>query len=432
MLESLVSKHLAKSILLEESGNPLVTRMVVLFGLSVAVIFLGWAALAKVDEVAIAMGKIVPQGHVQQVQHMTGGTIAELLVKDGDRVTKDQVLVRLDTFAPRSELAEAQTRRHALQAQRERLKAFLEGREVSTPSGDALADNEAMIFVEALASRERDKAIQEDQIRQRQAELNEQNQREKTFLKQRAAVLEEKNMRDDLYRKGLGSKISALSLHRQLADVEGELSQIPARRARISAQIDEARRQLAKLDGNVREKAIADLAKGDEELLKIAEQIRRLEDKIRLADLRAPSDGIVHGLTAHTVGGVVSPTDTVLEVVPQERRLLAEVKIQPKDIGHVHAGQDVTLRFIAYDFARFGGTTGKLLDISPTAFEEANNQTFYKGLVSVDQPYIGGSTKRAVLAGMNVQADIRSGSKTVLAYLFKPIQSSAHDALRER
>jgi adhesin transport system membrane fusion protein len=432
MLKSLVSKHLAKSILLEESGNPLITRIVALFGVSASIIFIVWAYFAQVDEVAIAMGKVIPHGQVQKVQHMTGGVITEILVSDGVLVTKDQILVRLDTFAARSELAELQTRSRSLELQRERLRAFLDGRDIGLKSSDALSNNEAMILVEAVASRERDKAIYEDQIRQRQSELSELNHRREALRKQRAAVGEEKAMRDSLHSDGLGSKVLVLALQRQLAEIDGELSQLPDKATRISAQIDEAKRQLAKLDGNVREKAVADYAKGDEELLKLSEQIRRLEDKIRLADLRAPSDGVVHGLTAHTVGAVISPTVTVMEIVPKERRLVAEVRIQPKDVGHVHQGQDVTLRFIAYDFSRFGGATGKLVDISATAFEEANNLTYYKGLVSIDQPHIGGNPAYTIISGMNVQADIRTGKKTILSYLFKPIQSSAHDALRER
>ncbi|MBF0143945.1 MAG: HlyD family type I secretion periplasmic adaptor subunit [Magnetococcales bacterium] len=431
MLKPFSARHLTKSILLEESGNPVLTRLVAIFGLSIILLFVVWANFARIDEVAVALGKVVPLGHVQVVQHLAGGTIAEILVKDGDRVDEGQTLLRLDTFVNRSELAETETRRRALVAQLERLRAFLDGREMLT-AVDQLSANEGRILAEAIASRDRDRALYEEQITQRREELKELAIKERTLSRQRIAIAEEKVMREKLHEKGYGSKVNALALERQMADIEGELAQIPAKRNRIMAQIEEVRRQVERSDGTVREKAVADLAKAEEELPKTIEQISRLEEKIRTADIRAPAAGIVHGLTVHTVGGVVAPSASILEIVPARRNMMAEVHIQPKDVGQVHPGQDVMVRFIAYDFSRYGGVPGRLEDISATSFDEANNVTYYKGIVSLERDHVGDDASRKVLVGMNVQADIRAGEKTVLDYLLKPIRASSQQALRER
>ena len=331
------SHHVAKSILLEESGNPFILRLTVIFSSLILLSFFIWAMNMNIDEIAVAPGEIVPTGKVQNVQHLDGGIIKEILVKDGDMVRKDEVLMLLDPFLDQSQYDYAES----------------ESKEL---------------------------------------ELKRQN-----FIVQKKSIDREIKMRRKLVRKGLFSEVEFLSLQRKQNEIIASLSEIPL------------------------------------QLNKIEDKKKVLLHKINLMKISAPSSGVVHGLTAHTVGGVVAAGDTIMKIVPGDRELVAEVQIFPRDVGHVNVGQEVIVKFTTFDFSRYGGIRGTLTEISATTFQDDTGMPYYKGVISFSEG--SGETRFGidqVLTGMTVQADIRTGSKTVMEYLLKPIFSSSQSALRER
>ena len=176
-----------------------------------------------------------------------------------------------------------------------------------------------------------------------------------------------------------------------------------------------------------------DLAQVNEELVQIREVIKRQEEKIEKTSIRAPSSGFVHRLKAHSIGEVIAPGTTILEVVPQDHDMLAEIEISSRDIGHVKLGQPVKLKFTTYDFSRYGGIEGTLKEISATTYLSPAGNPYYKGIVLFTKSFVGSNPQtNPILPGMTVQAEIRTGDKTITEYLLKPIFASAKQALRER
>jgi membrane fusion protein, adhesin transport system len=436
-LGSRKTEHLAKSVLLEESGNPLVVRSAIWFSLIVVLAFLVWAATARVDEVAIADGVIVPVGQIQKVQHPEGGRIAEFLVSEGSRVEKHQVLLALDKTLTQSNLDETEGHLHFLKLQKQRLEAFLGGIAPSFPSiGDAdftPARRQARIFDRSMAAREADREIILSQIDQARAEFEELERRGETLARRRKLLDEERSMRNRLFEKGLETKALLLSLQRMEAEIDGQLAGLPAMKARSKARIKELSSVLDKKNAEIKTTALVELARIEDSISREMEVAKRRARIVSMADVRAPAGGVVHGLNAHAVGEVVGSGQTILEIVPGDRHLIAEIRIQPRDIGHVQVGQEVTLKFTAYDFARYGGIKGTLAEISATTFLAEEEHPFYKGVVKFDSHGLASATGPLnILPGMTLQADVQTGGKTVMEYLLKPIYASAKSALRER
>ena len=254
------SKHLPKSVLLEETGSPAIIRLAVLFSVLVLVSFLYWGNQTKIGEVATAPGQMAPQGNVQKIQHLNGGVMDHLAVEEGQTVEQGQLLLTL---------------------------------------------------------------------------------------------------------------------------------KIPITRAGI--------------------------------------------EFFESVSIHAPVKGTVHKLKATTAGEVVTPGETLLELVPFGILMMAEIHISPRDIGHIVVGEPVTLKFMAYDFARYGGISGTLVKLSATTFNETGKEPYYKGWVKPTVNYIGKDpTVNPLLPGMTLLAEVKTGEKSILEYLLKPIFTSASEAMRER
>ena len=430
-------EHLAKSILLEESGGPLIARAVIAFAALAVLAFLVWASLAPVDEVAIAPGEIVPYGEVQQVQSLPGGIVREILVADGDTVAAGQVLMRLDPTLTRSEWAQSQAALIAAMARRERLQALLDGRApdfagLGSAGATAAADEQRLHDQILLGHQTRVRMARQQQA-QAQAEAEELKARAQTLRQQKALLDEEIGIRQGLVEKGLNSRVMFLGLQRSQASLAGDLAGVAANQTRAAARLAEVTDRLREIDQQFREGLLTELASTHTELLQAQEQVTRSQVYLQLQDIVAPVGGIAHGLKAHTLGGIVAPGSTVLEIVPVDRRLIAQVRIAARDAGHIHTGQPVVLKLTTYDFGRYGGIRGVLEEISATAIAGPGAESHYRGRVSVDQRFVGQDpTRNPVLPGMSLQADIRTGSKTVMQYLLKPIYASAQQAMHER
>lgn len=430
-------RHLAASAMLEESGMPRLVRLTLLASVALVAAFLVWAAVTHVSEVAVTTGEVVPSGRVRRVQHLEGGIVAEIAVRDGDVVDAGQTLLRLDGTRAAAELDQIRARQAALILERERLAAFGTGREpdftVAGPGHDDLAETQRTIYRTAVAAREADREVLERQIAQREADLVVLDERQAALQQQSALLAEEMDMREHLYRENLSSKVVYLDIKRKVAQVRGDLAALLGERQRVQGALDEARSRLAALDTDLRREALTEMGRVTAELAEVHESLARLEDRVARLTMTAPVRGVVQGLSVNTIGGVVAPGDTLLEVVPLDAELVAETRISPQDIGHVHVGQDATVKVAAFNFARYGSIPGVLEDISASTFVDDQKRPFYRGTIRLERPYVGADPKRnRVLPGMTVQADIDTGDKTLLQYLLKPVYAATDVAFRER
>ena len=430
-------RFLAQSVILEEVGIPGLVRFTI-FAVAIAVTaFLAWAAVTEVEEVAVTSGDVVPAGQVQAIQHLEGGIIAEILIRDGVLVEAGETLLRVDPEAAFAELEQMRARRAGLLLKAERLRAFAEQRQPDfltvEPAYAALADDQRAIYQVQEESRRNRRAVLVSQIQQRQSDLAIFEEKEATTEKNVALLEEELKMRESLFNKGLSPKIVYLDIKRQVNQAYGDYATLQSEWRRGNEALAEARNRLAELESTIKEEAMSEMGAVTNELAQVDETLNKLKDRVRRLDIKVPVRGIVKGLKIHTVSGVIQPGAIVLEIVPMDKELVVETRITTKDIGHVKVGQPVTVKVLTYDYARYGGITGVLKAVSASTFIEEGQDPYYKGVVALDRDYVGADPERnRMLPGMTVQADIGTGRKTLLQYLLKPVYASVNRAFRER
>ena len=432
-----MARYLSHAVLLEEGGISVFVRSAMVM-LSVGFLALiAWSATTEIKETAITFGQVMPTSAVNKIQHLEGGIIEQIMVRDGDLVEKGQVLVRLKADGAQAELSQTETKLGNLQLEAERYRALAEGRDPDFASLLAqypeLARNQQEIYnIQTELDRNQNEILQV-QIKERNAELAQLSEQEATLRKSVDLLSQEVTMRRSLYEQGLNSKVLFLNIQRELNEAQGNLSGVVAEQARARETIAEAKLRLNELEKSQREEAITELGRLGGEIAQTREALRKLRDRVARLEIVAPTRGYIKGLQFTTIGGVIAPAQIVMELVPVDDDLIAETRISTEDIGHVHLGQPVTVKVSAFDFIRYGGISGELVSISASTFIDEEGQPYYKGKVALDTDMVGeGASAQRIIPGMTVQADIQTGERTLLQYLLKPVYVSLDQAFKER
>lgn len=429
-------RYLSQALQLEEAVNPhIIMATMTMVSLS-ALAFIVWAGFANINEVARTSGEVVPSGYQQTVQHLEGGIIKSIHVHEGDIVEQGQVLVTLNDAGIREDMERAASKQLSLELQAERLRAFTEGREpdfskFSGVSGMAMADQKS--FFEGMRSaREKEEQIIRDQIAQKKQAVNTLKSDLETAQQNQKIAGDIYQRRASLNKKGYASDMQLLEDKRRLNESKGLASQLESQILMAQNEIGEFEARLESLAANQRDDAHQRLDQVLAEKDQNSKVIDKLQERIGRLDIRAPVRGLVKGLAVNTIGAIVQPGQTVMEIVPVDKKLEVQVKISPKDIGHLAAGQSVQVKFSTYDFSRYGSVEGTLDRISATTFTGENGERYYQGHVILDKAYVGDDSRNLILPGMTVMADIVTGEKTILQYLLRPVQAAAQTAFTER
>ncbi|MDH5723645.1 MAG: HlyD family type I secretion periplasmic adaptor subunit [Alphaproteobacteria bacterium] len=429
-------RYLPQSVKMEEAVNPHIVRLTMVLISAAILIFIVWASLTEINEVTRADGEVVPQGFVQVVQHLDGGLVREILTGEGDLVDEGQILIRIDDGGARQDLAEAQALQNALEMQSERLHAFVEDRQPDfKPFEDdpQAVEKQRRVFASMMDARQKERQVIEDQIAQKREVLNTLNARQETLEKNIKISEELMGMTEQLNQKGSVSKKDYLETRQKLNDLQGDLAEAQADIAGAQSTLAEFGNRLSSLNAKHRDEAYSQLNGIESEIKQNREVITKLKNRVARLDIKAPVMGVVKGLNLNTIGGVVEPGRTLMEIVPVDKTLVVEARILPSDIGHVKVGQEVRIKVRSFDFSRYGAVEGTLDFVTATTFLDDLNKPYYRGRVALSQNYVGkASGKNIILPGMTVEADIVTGRKTILAYLLKPIHLSLRTALSER
>ncbi|NIY76365.1 HlyD family type I secretion periplasmic adaptor subunit [Thalassospira sp. HF15] len=432
-----MARYLSHAVLLEEGGISVFVRSAMVM-LSVGFLALvAWSATTEIKETAITFGQVMPTSAVNKIQHLEGGIIEQIMVRDGDLVEKGQVLMRLKADGAQAELSQTETRLGNLQLEAERYRALAEGREpdftVLMVQYPELAQNQDEIYRIQTELDANQSEILQVQIKERNAELAQLSEQEATLRKSVDLLSQEVTMRRSLYEQGLNSKVLFLNIQRELNEAQGNLSGVVAEKARARETIAEANLRLNELEKTQREEAITELGRLGGEMAQAREALRKLRDRVERLEIVAPTRGYIKGLQFTTIGGVIAPAQVVMELVPVDDVLIAETRISTEDIGHVHLGQPVTVKVSAFDFIRYGGIEGELVSISASTFVDEDGRPYYKGKVALNDDSVGeGAKAQKIIPGMTVQADIQTGERTLLEYLLKPVYVSLDQAFSER
>jgi HlyD family secretion protein len=405
----------------------------------------GWASTTEIAGAVVAAGSLVVESSVKKVQHPTGGVVGELRVRDGDHVNAGDILLRLDDTQTRSNLAIVTSALDELTARGARDEAERDGapkvvfpadlvtRAATDPAVARLIDGESRLFRTRLESRTGQKA----QLRERIGQLAEETRglEGQARAKEREIVLIHQELEGvrELWRKNLIQLPRLTALERDAARIEGERGQLIAQIAQVKGKTAETQLQILQIDQDLRTEVGKDLAEIRGRLSELSEKKVSAEDLLKRIDIRAPQTGTVHQLSVHTIGGVVTPSEPIMLVVPDSDALTAEVKIQPQDIDQLRVGQQAQMRFPAFNQRTTPEFTGYVKNVSAdTSQDQKTGATFYTVRVALPEAEIAKAGEMRLVPGMPVETFIRTGDRTVISYLTKPLTDQVAKAWREK
>ncbi len=431
------ARFISQSIQLEESDAPGVVSVGVLTSAFLCVAAIIWASITPVNEVAVTQGEVVPSGHNHVVQHLEGGIVKEIRVSDGELVTKGDVLVLIEPSATKSDLQQVQARHAILKLQLVRLNAILNEEIPNFEKYDkkypelVLSENE--IYQAQLKSRKSQIRVAQTKVNQREQELKREKSRA-VYLKRELEVLRlQADMREDLASRGLVSRAEYLDRKAELSETETQYYQTLSNIRVAKEAKQEAEQSLVELEDRLYESVKVEIGKVSGELAELDQNLVKFKDRVNRLEVTAPVSGVVKGLVVNTIQSVIKPGETIMEIVPSGDELIVESKINTSDIGHIYAGQEADIKVNSYDPQRFGTVKGEVKQISASTFLDEERQPYYRAKIALQKHYIGNNPDRYhVIPGMTVQADIKTGEKSVLDYLLKPVYRGFQNAFQER
>lgn len=419
-----------------------------ILGSAVAALFVallvGWSFLAPLASAAVAPGQIVTDGSRRTVQHLEGGIIREILVKDGDRVRAGQVVVRLDDTqsAASTDLLRAQW--DVLRAQNTRLNAEIAEETTLVFPADMLARKNEPRVAEIIANQTalfdaRQRAYQGivAVLRQRAEQLRSEIASYEGLLRsvqeQLGSINGEIKDVQELVDKGYERRPRLLALQRQAAALTGTKDQHLAMIAKARQAITETELQIAQQTNARRNEVATDRRDTQAQLADVEEKLRSAQDVRVRREVTAPVAGVVTNLRFHTIGGVVKPGDPLLDIVAENEALMVEVRIAPTDIDIVEAGQEAEVRLTAFKMRTMPLLTGKVAYVAADVETDAKTGiSFYRGRVQIDQEQLKFVPHAKLTAGMPAEVMILAGERTLLQYLVQPLLDSFRRAFREQ
>ena len=403
----------------------------------VMVVLITWAALAPIDEVTKGDAKVIPSKQLQVIQSLDGGIVSEILVKEGQVVEAGQMLLKIDETRATSGVRESAAQTFALQTKLARLKALAEGQSFTppTPRKDNLEEQRVVEEERQLYDARRSEfhalvGISEQQLEQREQELTEAKSKRDSATRSLELSQQELTKTRPLLATGAVSEVEILRLERDVSRARGDTEQATAQSARALAAIAEARRKIQETELSFRNEARKELSETALKLNSLSEGGVALADRVDKAMVRSPVKGTINRILVNTVGGVVQPGKEVVEIVPLDDALLLEARIAPKDIGFLAAGQPALVKFTAYDFSIYGGLEATVDHIASDTVTDEKGNAFYVIRVRTQKPRLAANLP--VIPGMVAEVDVKTGKKSVLSYLLKPVLRAKSVALTER
>jgi adhesin transport system membrane fusion protein len=399
------------------------TQMIIVASAAAFFLFLLWASIAQVDEVTRGQGKVIPSSKVQIIQSSTPATIAELLVRSGQRVSKGQLLAVLDN--PESRGIEAET--EALAARSARLQA--EGTGASTSLGGE-EGTLSEVRRQALSSRV---AALRASAEQRRREAAEADATINSLSRSLTLAQENVNRLAPLAAKNIVPQTDLANAERDVVDLQGRIAAAREQKGRAIAAVSEAMNQANEASFSFRQEALNEASQVNQKIA-VNEQSLRGSGGQSGRELRSPVDGVVNDVHVTTIGGYVQAGEKVMEVVPIGDKLLVETRVRPSDIAFIKVGDKALVKVTAYDFSTYGGLDGRVVQVSADSiYDEIEKQAYFTVIVETDKSYLMAAGRRLpITPGMMTDTQIITGRKSILTYLLKPVLRARSEALRER
>lgn len=398
-----------------------------------------WAHLTALDQVTRGQGKVIPSGELQIVQNLEGGIIRDILVQEGDRVTAGQPLLRLDRTVFTGDVNRLRQRYYAAQARIARLvgeSALAQPRfakETSTGAPQVVAREQAL-FGARWTQLQAELQVLESRLLQRRQALAEVRLSTENASRAVAVATREFNMVEGIVKRGLEPEMHLIESEKGLIAAQSERDVAHLSLQRHQSALEEVQLEILATRSRFQARSSEELAEARQDYSEVVEALPAHRDKLQRTEIVAPTDGIVNQVLVATLGGVAQPGQPLMEIVPDDDRLLAEVAIEPSQIGFVYIGQPARVKLTAYDFTTYGSLKGQVTHISPDAIEDERGVARYLAHVRVTENILtdGDGDSLPILPGMVAEVDILTGKRTILQYLLQPLAALKDDALRDR
>ncbi|ALA20572.1 secretion protein HlyD (plasmid) [Chelatococcus sp. CO-6] len=403
----------------------------------------GWASIAQIDSGVVASGSVVVESDRKAVQHLEGGIVKDLLVTNDAHVEEGQVLIRLDATQVRAQEDMARSAFYSAQAEEARLEAEAEAldavsfppelvQQMADPAARRAADDELRQFREHRSARKIQVSILGERIAQAKGQIRGAVAQRDAAQSQLASVDREYAKLKPLAEKGLVPVSRVATLERSKAELEGRVGSLEADMARLERTIEEARLQIAQVEQKTAEDASVKLAETRARLADAREKLGVAVDRSNRVNVRAPRAGRVVGLKVHTIGAVVRPSDTLMEIVPDDDRLIVSAKMSPLDVNHVHVGLPAEVRLPSFKARTTPIAIGEVRSVAADALrDELTGQTYYELKVSVQVAQFPEDVREKLKPGMPADVLVATGERTVFAYLTQPLMDAVRRGMRE-
>jgi HlyD family type I secretion membrane fusion protein len=393
---------------------------------------IGWAATTRLTGITRASGVVVPLMQNQVVQHLEGGIVSRLNVKEGDRVEKGQVLLNIEAVQAKSELQQILTQISAKRAALARLEAQLaDSKTLEFPpdiADPAVLRNERELFIGHMKQRAEENMVFEDKALQQHIALQGLRQRLQNQLKEREIVAERVASVRRLKDLGAASQNELLQAMTAFQDVETKLDDLNHDIPQTEAALSEALREKNAAVLKNRSQDAEEKTKTLIEIAQMSEAAAALRDKTARTEVRAPVSGIINKMMVSTVGGVISPGESILEIVPESDSIAIEARLSPQDRAQIWPGTRAVIKVTAYDYSVYGGVSAEVVSISPDVQKEKEGEPYFKVRLKAPNRLDDG---HPIIPGMMVNVDMTTKDYTVLEYVTSPAIAAADVALRQ-
>lgn len=418
--------------IIESPPNP-IGRAILWCVIALVVVALGWASFGHVDVVAIAPGKLIPSDRIKLVQPLATGQVRAIYVRDGQRVKRGEVLIELDpTIAQADEdrLAQSLAEEQAAVGRQRAFAQWLETRQARSAPSDALQKT----LLEQLIAEHRAKLASIDRaLERKRADLQATERLVEKAERTLPLIVERADSVAKLAQSNLVPKHSALETEQARIEAQQELAVQRATALSLQAAIGELDAQRAETHAEAQRVTSQSIEEMERRIASLKQEVLKARTITHQQSLVAPIDGIVQQLKVHTIGGVVTPAEPLLILVPEGQPLEVEARVLNRDIGFIAEGQVATIKVDAFPFTRYGVLHGRLMDVSNDATADEQLGLVYATRVSLSQSQMRIDAKDILLsAGMAVTVEVKTGRRRLIEYFLSPLLQSADESVRER
>lgn len=394
-----------------------------------------WANLAPVDRVVHTQGRIIPTGRAQVVQHLEGGIVAKVFVREGQAVRAGESLLAVSDLQANSTLGEKRARLAGLAARVSRLRAESQGStSLGLPDAAATASAEARQQQEAFNARvsklNQSLRVVEEQIAQKRQEAEEQAERGRGLAKELGVARQQLDVVTALLAKNAASQMEFLDAQARVERLATQQRETETAFPRLLAAVQELRARADEMRAQFRSDARTGLADAEVDRRRLQQEIDADDDRVRRTLVVAPVDGVVNKLMFNTVGGVVRPGEVLLEITPDDGTVTVESRVSPAERGALRVGQRAVVKVAAYDYTVYGSLNGQVTEISADSLADERGERYFRVAMTVDQASLR-ALGQPVTPGMTVVADAVAGQRTVMQYLLSPLKGLWASALRD-